>query len=121
MYLTNAVQHFRWVQRGKRRLHQKPDAAQVAACRPWLLAEPEAVRPRLVVCLGATAVLAVLGASARVMRDRGCLLPTELGPPAMPPVHPSSILRAPDDAAQEGAYRGLVADLRIAAGWLRAA
>jgi DNA polymerase len=121
VYLTNAVKHFRWVQRGKRRLHQKPEAAHVAACRPWLLAELEAVRPKLVVCLGATAVLAVLGASVRVMRDRGRLLPTELGPQAMPTVHPSSILRAPDDDAREGAYRDFVADLRIAARWLRAA
>jgi DNA polymerase len=119
VYLTNAVKHFRWVQRGKRRLHQKPDAAHVAACRPWLLAELEAVRPRLVVCLGATAVLAVLGESVRVMRDRGRLFPTELGPQAMPTVHPSSILRAPDEDAREVAYRDFVADLRTAARWLR--
>jgi uracil-DNA glycosylase len=121
VYLTNAVKHFRWVRRGKRRLHQKPDPAHVAACRPWLLAEVEAVRPRLVVCLGATAVLAVLGESTRVLRDRGRVFPSDLGPPAMPTVHPSSILRAPSDDAREGAYRDFVADLRIAAGWLRAA
>jgi uracil-DNA glycosylase family protein len=121
VYLTNAVKHFRWVRRGKRRLHQKPDAAHVAACRPWLVAEVEVVRPRLVVCLGATAVLAVLGESTRVLRDRGRVFPSDLGPPAMPTVHPSSILRAPSDDAREGAYRDFVADLRIAAGWLRAA
>src|SRR5437660_2818735 len=84
VYLTNAVKHFRWVPRGKRRLHQKPDAAHVSACRPWLVAELEAVRPRLVVCLGATAVLAVLGPSPRVLRDRGRMVPIESGPPAMP-------------------------------------
>lgn len=120
-YLTNAVKHFRWVQRGKRRLHQKPDAGHVAACRPWLVAEVEAVHPRLIVCLGATAVTAVLGDAVRVMRDRGRVFPTDLGPPAMPTVHPSSILRAPSDDAREGAYRDFVADLRIAAGRLRAA
>jgi len=115
VYLTNAVKHFRWVPRGKRRLHQKPDAAHVSACRPWLLAELEAVRPRLVVCLGATAVLAVLGPTPRVLRDRGRMFPLESGPPAMPTVHPSSILRASGDDARESAYRDFVADLRIAA------
>jgi len=121
VYLTNAVKHFRWVQRGKRRLHQKPDAVHVAACRPWLLAEIEAVQPKLIVCLGATAVLALLGASVRVLRDRAHVFPTDLGPRAMPTVHPSSILRAPDERARERAYRDFVADLRIAASWMRAA
>jgi len=121
VYLTNAVKHFRWVRRGKRRLHQKPEAVHVAACRPWLLAELQAVQPKLIVCLGATAVLAVLGESVRVLRDRGRLFSTDLGPRAMPTVHPSSILRAPDERAREGAYRDFVADLRIAASWMRAA
>lgn len=120
VYVTNAVKHFRWERRGKRRIHQKPDAGHVAACRPWLTAELQAVRPRLVVCLGATAVLSVLGPSTRVLRDRGRVFPIDGGPSAMPTVHPSSILRAPSDDARDGAYRDFVADLRIAARWLTA-
>ncbi len=120
VYVTNAVKHFRWTPRGKRRLHQKPDAAHVAACRPWLRAELKAVSPRLVVCLGATAVQSVLGASVRVLRDRGRLFPSDLGVTAMPTVHPSSILRAIDDQARDRAYRDFVADLRTAAAHLKA-
>ncbi len=121
VYVTNAVKHFRWVPRGKRRLHQKPDAIHVAACRPWLRAELEAVHPRLLVCLGATAVQAVLGPSVRVLRDRGRFFPSRLEVTAMPTVHPSSILRAPDAAARDRAYRDFVADLATAARWLHAA
>jgi DNA polymerase len=120
VYVTNAVKHFRWVQRGKRRLHQKPDTTHIAACRPWLRAELAAVRPRLVVCLGATAAHAVLGASARVLRDRGRFFPSPLEVTAMPTVHPSSILRAPDPEARERAHRDFVTDLETAAEWLRA-
>jgi uracil-DNA glycosylase family protein len=119
IYVTNAVKHFRWTQRGKRRLHQKPDAAHVAACLPWLRAELETVRPRLLVCLGATAAQAVLGSQARVLRDRGRFFPSRLDVTVMPTVHPSSILRAPDAIARERAHRDFVADLRTAAGWLR--
>ena len=119
IYVTNAVKHFRWVQRGKRRLHQKPDSIHVAACRPWLRAELEAVRPRLLVLLGATAAQSVLGAGARVLRDRGRFFPSPFEVMAMPTVHPSSILRAPDEVGRERAYRDFLADLEIAAGWLR--
>src|ERR1041385_974792 len=112
IYVTNAVKHFRWTQRGKRRLHQKPDAAHVAACLPWLRAELETVRPRLLVCLGATAAQAVLGSQARVLRDRGRFFPSRLDVTVMPTVHPSSILRAPDASARERAHRDFVADLR---------
>ena len=101
-----------------RRLHQRPDSAQVAACRPWLEAEVRTVRPRLLICLGATAVLAVLGSSVRVLRDRGRFLPSPLGVTAMATVHPSSILRAPGPAAREEAYAGFGADLRRAASWI---
>ncbi|HXM58381.1 MAG TPA: UdgX family uracil-DNA binding protein [Candidatus Dormibacteraeota bacterium] len=119
IYVTNVVKHFRWTQRGKRRLHQKPDAAHVAACLPWLRAELETVRPRLLVCLGATAAQAVLGPQVRVLRDRGQFYPSPLDVTTMPTVHPSSILRAPDAGARERAHRDFVADLATAADWLR--
>lgn len=115
VYMTNAVKHFRWVARGKRRLHQTPDREHVAACRPWLRAEIEVVRPLLVVCLGAIAAQAVIGPSVRVLSDRGSVYNSALGVRAMPTVHPSSILRAPDDNSRRNAYRAFVTDLRRAA------
>ncbi|MGZ6299742.1 MAG: UdgX family uracil-DNA binding protein [Candidatus Limnocylindria bacterium] len=114
-YLTNAVKHFRWVRRGKRRLHEKPNAHQVSACRPWLEAEVAAVRPRLIVLLGATAAQSVMGPAFRVTRRRGEVMPSPFGIPIMATVHPSSILRAADDAAREAAMASFVADLRVAA------
>jgi len=119
VYLTNAVKHFRWVQRGKRRLHQTPDATHIAACAPWLRAEVNAVRPRLLVCLGATAVQAVLGESVRVLRDRGRFFPSAFEIPTMPTVHPSSILRAPDPESRDGAFEAFRFDLHAAARWPR--
>ena len=110
-YVTNAVKHFKWVRRGKVRLHQKPTAAEVHACRPWLEAELAVVRPRVLVCLGATAAQALLGPSFRVTRQRGELLDSDLAPKVLATVHPSSILRAPDAEARELAYKGFVADL----------
>jgi uracil-DNA glycosylase len=118
-YLTNAVKHFGWTARGKRRIHERPDVSHVAACRPWLAAEVEAVRPRLLVCMGATAAQSVLGAGVRVLRERGRFLDTDLGVKAMPTVHPSSVLRAPDGGARERAYADFLADLREAAARLR--
>lgn len=118
LYLTSAVKHFRWVPRGKRRLHQKPDAEHIAACFPWLRAEVELARPRLVICLGATAAQAALGPWVRVLRDRGRVVPSALDVPVMPTVHPSSILRAPDDEARDHAFQEFVADLRAGAEWL---
>ena len=115
VYLTNAVKHFRWVRRGKRRLHEKPNTQQVRACRPWLDAELEAVRPRLLVLLGATAAQSVLGPAFRVTQHRGKVISTPLGIPAVATVHPSSILRAPDDASREEAMGAFVADLRSVA------
>lgn len=117
-YVTNAVKHFRWTRRGKRRLHERPDAGHVAACRPWLNAEIEAVQPRLLVCMGATAVQSVLGPGYRILSERGTFHPSDLGVTAMITVHPSSILRAPDPEARERAYGDFVADLRRAAEWL---
>jgi uracil-DNA glycosylase family protein len=115
VYVTNVVKHFRWVRRGKRRLHEKPNSQQVRACRPWLEAEVKVVRPRLIVLLGATAAQAVLGPSFRVTQQRGMVLATPLGPPGLATVHPSSILRALDDASRKEAMDAFVIDLEVAA------
>lgn len=116
VYVTNAVKHFKWEPRGKRRLHVKPSAREVAACRPWLDGELAAVRPALVVCLGATAAQALLGRAFRVTEQRGVLLPSRLpsllAARVLATVHPSSILRAPDEAARRRAFDDFVADLR---------
>src|SRR5687767_15758956 len=93
-YVTNVVKHFKWQPRGKRRIHQKPNAAEIAACRPWLDAELAVLTPDVLVCLGATAAQALLGRSFRVTRDRGRLVDTPLAPATLATVHPSSILRA---------------------------
>ena len=118
VYLTNAVKHFRWVRRGKRRLHEKPNSQQVRACRPWLEAEVKAVKPRLIVLLGATAAQAVLGPTFRVTRDRGKVLETPLGIAGLATVHPSSILRSPDDGSRDQAMDAFVRDLKVAVGFL---
>ena len=120
LYVTNAVKHFHFTQRGKRRLHQSPQVGHISACRPWLGAEVAAVRPGLVICLGATAVRAVLGSEVRVLRDRGSVLERDslVGPGAfLVTVHPSSILRAPPEEHEE-VMAAFVADLRVAAGFL---
>ena len=96
VYLTNVVKHFKWVARGKRRLHQRPDAREIAACRPWLDAELAAVAPEVLVCLGATAAQALLGRSFKVTSMRGRPVPSPLAARVLATVHPSSILRAPD-------------------------
>jgi uracil-DNA glycosylase family protein len=114
-YLTNVVKHFKWKPRGKERIHQKPNSLEIAACRPWLDAEIAVVKPKVVVCLGATAAQALLGPSFRVTKDRGKLLRSELAPRVMATVHPSSILRAPDDASRRLAEKAFVKDLRALA------
>jgi len=114
-YVTNAVKHFKWQPRGKRRIHQKPNAAELAACRPWLDAELEVVQPEALVCLGATAAQALLGRGFRVTRDRGTLLDSPLAPITLATVHPSSILRAPDDASRRRERVLFVEDLRAVA------
>ncbi|HEY2601683.1 MAG TPA: UdgX family uracil-DNA binding protein [Thermoleophilaceae bacterium] len=121
VYVTNVVKHFKYTRRGKRRIHQRPDAAEVAACRPWLEAELGQVRPRILVCLGAVAAKALLGSGFRVTRQRGEFVDSELAPLATATVHPSSILRAPDDEARERGYRDFVADLRAIASALEEA
>ena len=114
-YVTNAVKHFKWKPRGKRRLHEKPKAIEVNACRPWLDAEIEIVRPHVLVFLGATAAQALLGRDFRVTKMRGQWLESDLAEKVLATVHPSSILRAPDAAAREQQYREFVADLAFAA------
>ena len=115
VYVTNAVKHFKWEARGKRRLHKRPDAGEIAACRPWLDTEIELVRPRVVVCLGATAAQALLGRSFKVTKQRGELFPQEAGHVITATVHPSSILRAPDAATRESEMAAFTEDLRVVA------
>jgi uracil-DNA glycosylase len=110
VYLTNVVKHFKWRPRGKRRIHQKPNAEEVRACRPWLDAELEAVQPRALVCLGATAAQALLGRTFRVTRQRGQFVESPLAPLVMATFHPSALLRMEDDERQE-AMEELVGDL----------
>jgi uracil-DNA glycosylase len=116
VYVTNAVKHFRWTRRGKRRLHEKPNAQQIRACRPWLESELEVVKPRIVVLMGATAAQSVMGSAFRVSRQRGQVMSSPLGVPVLATVHPSSILRATDDASREAAMSSFIADLKVAAG-----
>ena len=111
VYVTNVVKHFKWEPRGKRRIHEKPNAAEIAACRPWLEAEIDTIDPEFVVCLGATAAQALLGKQFRVSRQRGELIPTASGPTYMATVHPSSILRAPDGESRARETDLFVADL----------
>ncbi len=115
VYLTNAVKHFRWIRRGKRRLHEKPNAAQVRACRPWLEAEIEVVRPHIMVLLGATAAQSVMGPDFRVSKQRGEVLASPFGVPVVATVHPSSILRAIDEESRSAALSSFIADLKVAA------
>jgi DNA polymerase len=117
VYVTNAVKHFKWTPapRGKRRIHKKPGAEEIRACRPWLDAEIEEVRPRVVVALGATAAQALMGRQFRLTQHRGELLESEIGPLVSATVHPSSILRAPDDRARREAMASFVRDLAAVA------
>lgn len=112
VYVTNAVKHFNWEPRGKRRIHKKPNAMQIAACRPWLDAEIAAIKPRVIVCLGATAAQALLGRTFKVTQRRGELIPSELAPYIVATVHPSSILRAPDDQTRHEEMARFIDDLR---------
>jgi len=111
-YVTNVVKHFKWEARGKRRIHKKPNALEVAACRPWLDSEIEVVGPEIVVCLGATAAQALLGRDFRITKQRGQFFEGLLGPTVTATVHPSSILRAPDEAARDAEFKAFVNDLK---------
>ena len=112
VYVTNVVKHFKWEPRGKRRIHAKPNAAEIGACRPWLETEIALVKPRVLVCLGATAAQALLGRSFKVTKQRGEIVATPLAPLATATVHPSSILRAPDDESRRREMREFVTDLK---------
>ena len=114
VYVTNTVKHFKWEPRGKRRIHQKPNSREIAACRPWLEAELRLVRPEVLICLGATAAQSVFGPSFRVTRDRGKILESEIAPRVLATVHPSSLLRQPDEESREREYARFVADLSAA-------
>lgn len=120
VYVTNAVKHFKWKPAGKRRLHQKPNAREIAACRVWLDTELDLIQPELVVALGATAAQALMGRSFRVTQQRGEVLETSFGKRLVATVHPSSILRTPS-ADRDAAYAGLVADLKVVARELKGA
>ena len=112
VYVTSAVKHFNWEPRGKRRIHKKPNAMHIAACRPWLDAEIEAVKPRVVVCLGATAAQALLGRTFKVTQRRGELISSNIAPYLLATVHPSSILRAPDEESRHEEMARFIDDLR---------
>jgi uracil-DNA glycosylase len=122
-YVTNAVKHFKWVPgegRGKRRIHQKPSTLEVSACRPWLLAEIDLLRPDVVVCLGATAAQSLLGRGFKVTQQRGEILSSPFAAHVLATVHPSSILRARDDETRHREMRAFVADLKVVAAFLGA-
>jgi uracil-DNA glycosylase len=115
VYVTNAVKHFKWEPRGKRRIHQKPNWAEMTACRPWLEAELAVVQPDVLVCLGATAAQSLLGRQFRVTKTRGVPVESDLAPSVVATVHPSSILRAPDEGARQEAMQDFVRDLKAVA------
>jgi len=117
VYVTNVVKHFKWspAERGKRRIHKKPRYSEIQACRPWLDAELEAVRPEVLICLGASAAQALLGKDFRVSRQRGSLIDSPLAPNVLATVHPSSILRAQDDESRHVQLKAFVQDLKQAA------
>src|SRR3954464_2689362 len=116
VYVTNVVKHFKWEPRGKRRIHAKPNAGEISACRPWLETEIALVKPHALVCLGATAAQALLGKGFKVSKQRGEFVESSFAPLVMATVHPSSILRAQDDESRRGERRGSVADLKRLAG-----
>lgn len=121
VYLTNAVKHFKWEPRGKRRIHKKPRASEIEACKPWLEAELAVAKPQLVVCLGATAAQALLGKNFSVMKQRGELLESPLAPKVMATVHPSSLLRITDEKDRHLQMEGFIQDLRKALQFIRKA
>jgi uracil-DNA glycosylase len=119
IYITNAVKHFKWEPRGKRRIHKKPNAAEIAACRPWLEAEIKVLQPQVIVCLGATAAQSLLGRDFRVTQHRGELVDSPLAPHVMATIHPSAILRAPDEKTRHEQNESFIADLKKIAKLLR--
>ena len=114
-YVTNVVKHFKWAPRGKRRIHKKPNNTEINACRPWLEAEIATVKPKIIVCLGATAAQTLLGKEFRVSRQRGQLIPSPLAPIVLATVHPSSIFRAIDDRSRREEMERFIDDIRLVA------
>jgi DNA polymerase len=119
VYLTNAVKHFKWKPRGRRRIHDTPNEREIVACTPWVHAELALLRPRALVCLGATASRALLGKDFRVTRDRGSFVESDLAPLVTATIHPSAVLRVPPRVDREGVYEGLVSDLAMVGRALR--
>jgi len=119
VYVTNIVKHFKWEPRGKRRLHKKPNSLEISACRPWLEAEIKVVKPEVVVLLGATAAQGIMGSQFRVTQQRGQWVQSNIAPLVLATVHPSSILRAPDDDSRHEEMRKFVADLKKVAAQLQ--
>jgi DNA polymerase len=119
VYVTNVVKHFKWEPRGKRRIHKKPNAAEIGACRPWLDTEIQLVKPRVIVCLGATAAQALLGRTFKVTAHRGEFVPSPLAELVTATVHPSSLLRAPDEETRHRETARFIDDLRAVAAKLR--
>lgn len=115
IYVTNTVKHFKWEPRGKRRIHQKPSSREIAACRPWLETELRLIKPQVLVCLGATAAQALFGSAFRVTRERGKILESPLAQQVVTTVHPSSLLRQPNEESRAREYALFLADLRVAA------
>jgi DNA polymerase len=115
IYLTNVVKHFKWKPRGKRRLHEKPNSAEITACRPWLDAELALLHPEIVVLLGATAAQAIMGSKFRVTQSRGKWLESPIDSRVMATIHPSAILRAPDEGARAAMYQEFLRDISLAA------
>jgi uracil-DNA glycosylase len=113
VYVTNAVKHFKWIWRGKRRLHQKPSVRQVVACRPWLEVEIEVVQPEILVCMGATAAQSVTGKSVAIMKERGKFIDSVLGKLTFVTIHPSAILRQRDNDEREQEYRRFASELKL--------
>ena len=119
VYVTNAVKHFKWEPRGKARIHKKPNAREIAACRPWLDAELQAIRPEAVVLLGATAAQALLGRDARIGREAGRVVAAPFAPYVLVTLHPAAVLRAPDDESRLAGRKRLLKDLAAVAARLR--
>ncbi len=119
VYVTNVVKHLKWTPRGKRRIHQRPNAEEIKACLPWLREEIATVQPRLLVCLGATAAQALLGPTFKVTQHRGEPVDSDLAPTVIATVHPSSILRSRDDETRRLEMKGFVRDLQTAASYVK--
>jgi uracil-DNA glycosylase len=120
-YVTNAVKHFKWKPRGKRRLHQAPRAGEIEACKPWLQAEIEAIKPRALLAMGATATRSLFGSKFKVLKDRGRQIDSPLAPVASVTIHPSAILRVRERDEREAEFAAFVADLEAVASALQGA